>query len=139
MNFNKTSKGEQKVINLLRRGGIKFEREVTFQDLNGNSGVPLRFDFGIYQNKKLVALIEIDGIQHYQYTPYFHKTIMGFKKQKEWDRRKNKYCLMHNIPLIRIPYWTIEDLTLKDILTNPTYRVKSKYHNDDLISSGVRK
>ena len=64
---------------------------------------------------------------------------MGFKKQKEWDRRKNKYCLMHNIPLIRIPYWAIEDLTLKDILTNPTYRVKSKYHNDDLISSGVRK
>jgi hypothetical protein len=44
----KTSKGEQKIINLLRRGGIKFEREVSFDDLTGKHKVPLRFDFGIY-------------------------------------------------------------------------------------------
>ena len=139
MNFNKVSKGEQKIINLLRRGGLKFEREITFNGLNGNSGVPLRFDFGIYQNGKLVLLIEVDGVQHFTYTPHFHKTINGFKKQREWDRRKNKYCLMNKIPLIRIPYWALEDLTLKDVLTNPAYRVVSKYHNDDLINKGVRK
>jgi hypothetical protein len=44
----KTSKGEQKIINILRRGGINFEREVSFDDLTGKHKIPLRFDFGIY-------------------------------------------------------------------------------------------
>ena len=46
----KTSKGEQKIINLLRRGSIKFEREVSFEGLTGLKNVPLRFDFAIYKN-----------------------------------------------------------------------------------------
>lgn len=51
----------------------------------------------------------------------------------EWDRRKNSFCLMNNIPLIRIPYWDLEQLTLKKVLTEEKYRVKSKYHTDELI------
>ena len=51
----------------------------------------------------------------------------------ELDRRKNGFCLINNIPLIRIPYWDLEELTLKKILTNSEYRVVSKYHTDNLI------
>jgi len=135
----KTSKGEQKLINLFRRGGIQFEREVIFDDLTGKKKVPLRFDFGLYKNGRLICLVEFDGRQHYEYIPYFHKNISGFKRQQEWDRRKNKYCLMHNIPLIRIPYWDLEDLTLKKVLFTPDYVVKDKFHIDNLKRQGVRK
>lgn len=47
--------------------------------------------------------------------------------------RKNKYCLKHNIPFLRIPYWDLENLTLKSILTTTSYRVKTKEHNIMLI------
>jgi hypothetical protein len=46
---------------------------------------------------------------------------------------------MHQIPLIRIPYWDLEELTLEKVLTNSAYRVQTKYHNDNLIRSGVKK
>ena len=134
----KTSKGEQKLINLFRRGGISFQREVTFEELTGKRKVPLRFDFGLYKNGRLICLVEYDGEQHYKYVKYFHKTLSGYKRQQEWDRRKNKYCLMHNIPLIRVPYWDLEDLTLKKVLTEPSYIVKDKFHIDNLRRQGVR-
>lgn len=38
----KTSKGEQVIINLLRKGGLKFEREKEFADLRGGR---YRYDF----------------------------------------------------------------------------------------------
>jgi hypothetical protein len=60
-----TSKGEQKIIDILKRNKITFEREVYFEDLNGYKKVPLRFDFGIFRYGKLVALVEYDGQQHY--------------------------------------------------------------------------
>ena len=46
---------------------------------------------------------------------------------------------MHNIPLIRVPYWDLDSLTLKQILTNPSYRVKDKYHIDSLKRQEVRR
>jgi hypothetical protein len=46
---------------------------------------------------------------------------------------------MHKIPLIRVPYWDLEDLTLKKVLSEPSYRVKSKYHIDEIKRQGVRK
>jgi hypothetical protein len=133
------TKGEQKLVNLFRRGGIQFQQEVSFEDLHGKGKALLRFDFALYKNNKLCCLVEFDGIQHFQYTPYFHKTQAAFAKQKEWDRRKNKYCLLHNIPLIRVPYWDLEELTLKKVLTEPSYLVKDKYHIDNLIKNGVNK
>lgn len=83
--------------------------------------------------------MEVDGAQHFHYVPHFHKSQLGFMRQKEWDRKKNSFCLMHRIPLIRIPYWDIENLTLNDIFTNKTYRVTNKDHNILLAKREVRK
>ena len=93
---------------------------------------------GIFRYGKLVCLIEYDGQQHYEFVKFFHKTQSGFKKQQEWDRRKNKYCLLHNIPLYRVPYWQLEDLTLEKIFSSIN-RVKDKYHIDNIKRSGVKK
>lgn len=123
-------------MKILSQNNIPFKREVTVKNLTGLKGVPLRFDFGIYDKQgALKCYIEVDGEQHFKYIPYFHKTIFNFKRQQEWDRRKNKYCLLNNIPLIRIPYWDIDNITLESILFNSKYRVNSKYFNDILIEN----
>lgn len=109
---------------------MNFKREYIFPDLYGYKKTPLRFDFAVFQDKKLVCLIEVDGRQHFEYVPHFHKTVSSFKRQQEWDRRKNKYCLMHGFPLIRVPYWDYDNLTFESLFTNPAYRVCNKYHND---------
>lgn len=135
----KTSKGEEKIIELLQAARIPFKREVSFKGLTGANGKLLRFDFAVFnQRGQLAFLIENDGIQHYQFTPFFHKTKNEFYRQLEWDRKKNKFCLMNKIPLIRIPYWDIEDLTLQKIFYTEEYRVKTKDHNI-LIAREVRK
>ena len=131
------SKGEEKIAKLLKANGIPFKQEVSFKDLKSLRGNLLRFDFAIFSKGKIVALIEFDGKQHFCQVPYFQKTIFEFRQTQEWDRRKNAYCLRKNIPLIRIPYWDYENLTIEKILTNPSYRVTSKFHND-LLSSEVK-
>lgn len=130
--MNKVSKGEQKIENILKANHVQYQKEYTFKDLVGQHNKPLRFDFAIFKNNKLIFCLEYDGKQHFEYTPYFHKNIFNFYRQQEWDRRKNKYCLLNNIPLVRIPYWDFETFTFQDILFNPKYRVNSKYFNDNL-------
>ena len=126
------SKGEQIVAKILRDNGIGFIQEFSFKDLKNYKGNQLRFDFAIIKNKKLVALIEVDGQQHFQWVKHFHKTVFEFRRAQEWDRVKNSYCLKKKIPLIRIPYWDFNNLTLTSIFTKSSYRVVNKYHNDIL-------
>lgn len=127
------SKGEDKIIQLLKKESIPFVREYSFTDLVGQKQVPLRFDFAIFDNyKRLKCCVDFDGRQHYEYVPYFHKTLSGFKRAQERDRMKNKYCLRNNIPFIRVPYWDLDILTLNRLFTEPSYKVRSMYHNDDI-------
>lgn len=113
---------EDKIIQILRAASIKFEREKTFEDLRQGR---YRFDFYLPGHK---ILIEVDGQFHW-------KPIRGRKEllaQQERDRRKNSYCLAHDIPLYRIPYWEIENLhNFKDLIQKK-FRVTSRYHNDYL-------
>lgn len=133
------SKGEQKIFEIFSRAGINFKQEVSFKNLNGFGGKPLRFDFAIYDsNWRLLACLDFDGIQHFQYTPHFQKTKADFRKQLEYDIKKNKFCLLNKIPFIRIPYWDLETLTINKILYNQAYYVKNKNHNLNLIAE-VRK
>ena len=125
-----SSKGEEKIKRILYNHKVKFKTEITFKNLTGANGVPLRFDFGVFNsNNQLIALIEYDGIQHFEYTPYFHKTKAAFRRQVEWDRKKNKFCLLNRIPLIRIPYWDYDIITYNRIFSTPAYLVKNKEHN----------
>ena len=136
--MQKMSKGEQKVAKILSQAGIAYQTEVEFVGLKGSRG-NLRYDFACYKNGRLSCLIEIDGAQHFQYTPFFHKTKAHFRRQKEHDIKKNKFCLKHGIPLIRVPYWKLDNLTLQTLFYDNTMRVKDPNHNINLIDKGVRK
>ena len=115
-----------------------YRTEVEFQGLTGGKG-NLRFDFACYKNGRIVCLIEVDGRQHFEYTPFFHKSKIAFLRQKEHDIKKNKFCLKNRIPLIRIPYWELDNLNLYNLFYNKSFQVKDQNHNINLINKGVRK
>ena len=121
------SKGEDKIIRLLRAANIKFEREKTFADLRGGK---FRYDFYLPLYN---ILIEVDGEQHFKQVKVFQKNRSDFLKQQENDRRKNSYALANNIPLIRIPYWELDNLNNFSDLFQKKFLVVSKWHNDYLV------
>jgi hypothetical protein len=64
------SKGENKIIDVLNRAGVYFEREKTFSDLRGGK---FRYDFYIPNVHGANCIIEFNGEQHYEYVGKFYK------------------------------------------------------------------
>lgn len=61
----KASRGEIKICDILDQAGLKYVEEYSFSDLTTKAGVPLRFDFAVFDdNDQLDFLIEYQGIQH---------------------------------------------------------------------------
>lgn len=127
------SKYEEHIEKVIKKGLITssiysdFKREISFNNLK-YKGHLLRFDFSFKINGRLI-ICEVDGQQHFDEVKFFN----NFKHMKENDRRKNQYCLNNDIPLYRIPYWEVNNITSIEDIFNPKFRVKSKYHNDNLI------
>lgn len=120
----------EKKVEALLKGRVTYRKEISLSHLYGAHTTSLRFDFGIYNsNGKLNCLIEVDGEYHFK--PIRGK--LALQKQKAFDTKKNAYCLLHNIKLIRIPYWEIKDLTFDKIFGNIDFVVKDKYHNNSLL------
>lgn len=95
-----SSYGEKLILDFCKDNNILYKKQVTFPDLKGQKGGLLRFDFGIYDiNNNLAALIEYNGIQHYEPVEFFGGKDR-FDIQKEYDSLKQQYCQKHNIPLI---------------------------------------
>ena len=109
------SKGELKIIQLLLKNNIPFEKEKKFETcIFDNSDYSAKFDF--YINSKY--LIEYDGIQHFKY--FDSQTTWNTKENliatQKRDQFKNKWCKQNNIPLIRIPYTQYNNLKIQDLL-----------------------
>lgn len=95
---NVRSKGEKKIINILKDNDVKFETEKTFEDCKDIS--KLRFDFYI---PDINTCIEFDGKQHFNENYCFGKKDT-FKDIVRRDKIKNDYCKDNNINLLRINY-----------------------------------
>ena len=68
-------------------------------------------------------MIEYDGETHFYFTNSGWNTELNFKKIKEHDKIKNEWAAAHNIPLVRIPYWERDNITL-DMLLGDQYLVE---------------
>lgn len=100
----RASRAEIKIQEILEMNNIPFEMEYTFPDLRTSKGIPLRFDFALFgDDGKLQSLIEYQGRQHYEAVSKFGG-YKGYYQQKHNDDMKRRYCFLHNIPLIEIPY-----------------------------------
>lgn len=109
------SKGEQKIAALLTEAKISYSFQQSFKDCrNPKTNAVYFFDFAILQDNQIVRLIEFDGIQHFEkfeHHPFFNYDYIHFN-----DQQKNQYAKEKQIPLIRIPYTQLNELTLEDIM-----------------------
>ena len=106
------SKGERAIRQMLTASHIPFTTEQSFTTcIFPDSGKYARFDF--YVNN--TYLIEFDGKQHYQEDGGFFPSAVLEKTQTR-DAFKNQWCKDNNIPLIRIPYNHLKQLTITDLL-----------------------
>ena len=101
------SKGEEKIMQLLQKNNISYIKEFSFNNCKSIKNYKIPFDF--YVNN--TYLIEYDGIQHTE--PAFGQE--SFEITQRNDKVKNEYCKTHNIPLIRIPYWHYNKITIDDL------------------------
>lgn len=49
-------------------------------------------------------MVEVQGEQHYKFSPFFHKTKIDFLMQKKRDREKAEWCELNLVQLIILPY-----------------------------------
>lgn len=67
--------------------------------INEDTGIPLEID--IYLPDFKIG-IEVQGRQHIEYVPYFHKTQENFEYQLKRDLIKKELCVKNNIHLYEI-------------------------------------
>lgn len=109
-----TSHGENKIRNYLLSNNVVFNEQYCISlDKRLFSRNNIKVDFYL---KDFNAIIEFNGIQHYKYTPAFHKEIEDFEKQKERDKRLDIYCKNNRIKLVVIRYDQIDNI--EEILNN---------------------
>jgi len=113
--------GEQKIEELLKQTNINFCQQYSVKIQQNQYTVkqqhPYYFDFAIFNDNKLSYCIEYDGELHYNYknSENFWSNKEQYEKTIMRDAIKNQWCKDNNIPLIRIPYTQLKDLTLADL------------------------
>lgn len=119
------SAGVRKIYDFLTQRKFNFDTEHTFPDLFGYSDKLLRFDFAIIDGDgpEKPILIEFDGQHHYFPVDYRGEgeaeALRRHKNCVKYDKKKNAYCKTHNLRLIRIPYWelnNIENILIAELL-----------------------
>ncbi len=111
----RSSRGEIKIEEILDEAGLNFEEEYIFPELRSDNGRPLRFDFVIFDDDgKIDFIIEYQGKQHYEPTTKFGGK-RGFYQQQYNDNKKRRFCALHDLKLIEIPY-TEENLITYDYI-----------------------
>ena len=114
------SKGEAKITKLLEEYNLQFQKQYGFEDLHNEQGRGYYFDFAVFIDDALSYLIEFDGIQHFSREHQFSQNEDAFDRVVARDEKKNKYCVEHNIPLIRIPYTQFDKLSIDDLKLETT-------------------
>ena len=116
-NSKTNSKGETKISKLLEENNISFLHDKSiFKDCILFTGGVARFDF--YVNDTYI--IEYDSEMHYKYTKSGWYTKEEYEVTKQRDMEKNEYCWGHNIPIIRIPYWEYDNISIDDLKLETT-------------------
>jgi hypothetical protein len=113
----KTSKMELFIEESLKNNGVKYKSQLKFDDLKYQGY--LRFDFGIYNNNNdLEYVLEYNGLQHYEFIEYFHKTHKSFTESQKRDQIKLEYCHRNNIKVHIIRYDDNVEESINKIINN---------------------
>lgn len=107
------SKGSDNCKNYLIENNIDFECETKIKPYN------YRYDFTFEYNNKKICL-EFDGIQHFEFVEFFHKTEEEFERRKLVDITKNEIAEKNGYLVIRISNHKFEHISnyLDSVLGN---------------------
>ena len=97
---------EKHVENILISIGVEYIKEKRFEKCKNKNMLP--FDFYLI---KYNAIIEVDGEGHYR--PM--RSVSSFTHTLKTDSIKNEFCKKLEIPLLRIPYYELDDAQEKII------------------------
>lgn len=84
---------------------FKSEFELVTPEIARNTNL-MKIDFFVVYKEKQY-FIEYDGIQHFEYIPFFHNGgIVDFTKQQQRDKVLNEFCELYKdkVTLIRFNY-----------------------------------
>ena len=106
--------GETNISRVLSENNIKYKKEYCIQ-INGKH---LRYDFAIFDNDKIIRLIEFDGPHHSNNIKVYNVNKEHCQKIQEHDRIKNEWAQNNSIPLVRIPYSQRDKITMETIFSD---------------------
>lgn len=104
--------GERQIEELLKAYAIPYQKEYALFGSKTPRGGVARFDFCVHGQ----YIIEFDGRQHFYSKNSGWDTEEHLQNTRQNDYYKNRYCFDNHIPLIRIPYHHLEQLTIEDLL-----------------------
>ena len=107
--INEYDKTEIGVI--MDKNDIQYIKEFGVSELNN-----ARSDFALIKNNKIIRIVEYDGEHHYKEISFHKDNKYTLKERQQRDKIKNEWAAAHNIPLVRIPYWERDNITLEMIL-----------------------
>lgn len=113
----RSSFGEQAIEKILKENNISYKKEYQFSDLLSENNIPLRFDFVLFdENDNIMRIVEYDGEQHFldKTNNFWKRDSLATRRLR--DSQKNLYCYNHNYPIVRIPYWEKNNISLNLIL-----------------------
>lgn len=120
------SKGEACIKRLLQEANIEFQYQSNPYNWKLSSGWRPYFDFFIrHPITNEWFFVEYDGRQHYEADGNGWNTSEKLIITQQHDLEKNKLCFENHVPLKRIPYWELKNITIKNILDN-TFLIKEK-------------
>jgi hypothetical protein len=88
---------------IFRRPFFKIRPDFLKNEVTGQN-----LEIDLYNNELKLG-IEVNGNQHYKFTPFFQKTEKDFREQRYRDVIKKILCREKGITLIEIPYSVGED------------------------------
>ncbi len=113
------STGEKIISKILQDNNIQFKKEYIFDDfVYEDTKAHPRYDFYLIDYNRL---IEFDGEYHY----IERQRGESLEERQRKDEIKNNWAKEHNIPLVRIPYWERDNITL-DMIIGDQYLVKEE-------------
>lgn len=114
---SKKSSGEIYISEILTKNNISFLYQYRGKDLPTQP-----FDFAILNELgQCIRLIEFDGEQHYKNVDIWKTKLETIQER---DKKKNAWAAANNIPLVRIPYWERDNITL-DMIMGDKYLILS--------------
>ena len=121
------SLGQKKISSYLKEIGVPYEKEKRFEGCRHKKKLP--FDFALYKNGKLVALLEFDGKQHSEIVEHMGGK-KGFKERRRNDKIKNKYAKDIGVRMIRIPHFQAD--RIEEILDRWIKRLYGDNNNNSV-------